>query len=96
MTFGFLVEASIGPEDQDGAESFGIQVCTPEWLRLNYSSDGAVFGRHMLIVFDYDLDAITLKISRYCERCVGTNWREIATQLAQIGQWEFERYQPAG
>lgn len=49
--FGFFVQAMIGREDSDGEESFGIQVCTPEWLKSEYSESDVVFGHHFLIVF---------------------------------------------
>lgn len=90
--FGFLLQAMIGPENQDGEESFDIQVCTPEWLKSKYLADDVLFGYHFLIVFEYDLEKIRQKIARYCERCVGDNWQEIADRLKYIGQWEFENY----
>jgi hypothetical protein len=93
--FGFLLQAMIGPEGQDSEESFDIQVCTPDWLKSQHSASEAVFGRHMLIVFEYDKHRIEQAIARYCERCVGNDWQEIAERLGRIGQSEFEDYVPA-
>ncbi|MCF7484267.1 immunity 8 family protein [Vibrio sp. J1-1] len=93
--FGFLLQAMIGPEGEDGEESFGIQVCTPEWLKSRYSENDVLFGRHMMIVFDYDIDRIKSHIVKYCDRCVGDNWSDIASKLSRIGLWEFEDYSPA-
>jgi len=90
--FGFWVRAMVGPEDGEGSESFDIQVCTPEWLKSRYSDDEVLSGRHMLIVFEYDLDKIKNKVSSYCDSCSGKTWQEIAGKLSRIGYWEFEDY----
>jgi len=83
----------IGREDSDGEESFGIQICTPEWLKSEYSESDVVFGHHFLIVFEYDLQRIKQEIAKYCEDCVGNDWMEIVSKLRLIGNWEFEDYQ---
>lgn len=93
--FGFWIRAMIGPEGEEGAESFDIQICTPKWLISKYSAEEVLFGHHMLIVFEYDLDRIKNKISRYCDSCSGGTWQEIANKLTRIGYWEFEDYNPA-
>ncbi|WP_100550811.1 immunity 8 family protein [Caedibacter taeniospiralis] len=93
--FGFWVRAMIGPEGEEGVESFDIRICTPKWLISKYSAEEVLFGRHMLIVFEYDLDRIKNKISRYCDSCFGETWQEIANKLSRIGYWEFEDYTPA-
>lgn len=95
QNFSFLLQAMIGPDDSDGEESFDIEVCTPEWLRSQYSSEDIIMGRHLLIVFDYDFDRIKSYISRYCDQCQGENWDEISLKLGRIGRWEFEDYTPA-
>jgi hypothetical protein len=92
--FSFLLQAMIGPEDQEGEESFSIQVCTPDWLKSRHSETDILFGRHMILVFDYDLDRIKSHIARYCEHCIGEDWQSVADKLSRIGQWEFEDYQP--
>jgi hypothetical protein len=90
--FGFLLQAMIGPDNQEGAESFGIQVCTPSWLNSHYSGADILHGEHMLIVFEYNIHKIKSHISNYCNRCTGENWQEIAEKLCRLGQWEFEDY----
>lgn len=90
--FGFLLQAMIGPEGQDGAESFDIQVCTPKWLLGRHKPNDVLMGAHMLIVFEYDLQRIREFIQHYCQLCVGTSWQEITSKLARIGGWEFEDY----
>lgn len=94
--FGFYLEAMIGPEGQEGEESFGFQVCTPAWLETHYSETDVLFCRHMIIVFEYDVSRIKSSLSNYCERCFGETWQDIANALARIGHWEFEDYTPPG
>jgi len=92
--FGFLIEALIGPEGEKGADLFQIMVCTPDWIKANYSDRKAVWGRHMLIVLDYDLLEIKSTISRYVESCTADDWYGLALKLSRIGGWEFEDYRP--
>lgn len=92
--FMFLLQAFIGPDNKTGDESFDFQVCTPDWLKSNHSKAEVLFGRHLLIVFEYDLPRIRGKISKYCESCVGDTWQDIAEKLSRIGGWEFEDFKP--
>ena len=91
-SFGFLMQVMIGPEGQEGTESFDIQVCTPKWLIEKHKPDDVLFGTHMLIVFEYDVQRIQGFIQRYCQRCIGNSWQDIVPKLARIGGWEFEDY----
>lgn len=90
--FGLSVRLMIGLENSTGAESFDILVCTPDWIKHQYEEERSVWGRHMLIVLEYDFDLIKTKIDRYIKSCTGDNWVAIAQQLSRIGAWEFEDY----
>lgn len=92
--FGFLIEAQIGPENEKGADIFQIMVCTPDWIKTNYLAHKTVWGRHMLIVFEYDLIEIESAINRYLESCTAGDWHGLALKLSRIGGWEFEDYKP--
>jgi hypothetical protein len=95
-SFGLLLQAMIGPEGGKFAESFDLQLHTPQWL-LERRERGllppVVFGRHMLLVFAYDYRQIFDTIQDYCRSCVGADWEEVAQKLSRIGYWEFEDYQ---
>jgi hypothetical protein len=83
---------TIGPHDGDGGELFYLIVCTPKWLATECEKDGFVWGRHHLIVPEYNLKAITAIIITFVERCSGESWQEVTSKLSRIASWEFEDY----
>ena len=93
--FGFYVQATIGPENEEGGDVFGFQVCTPKWLANEYGKESVILARHIIIVFEYDFYAVRKKISDLCNKTLGNDWAEIAPKLARYGYWEFEDYKPA-
>ena len=93
--FCFWLRAMIGPENQEGSESFDIQVCTPKGLKIKLSNEGIIFGRHILIVDEYNRDKIKQKLIEYCDKCIGDTWQDITPKLSRIGYWEFEDYERA-
>lgn len=90
--FGFNLRLIISPKGEEGEESFDIMVCTPEWLKENHKEDEIIFGRHHLIVFKYDYQAIYKKLLEYVNNIDVNSWDEIGTQIGRIGHWEFEDY----
>lgn len=91
--FGISIRLMIGPENSVGSESFDIFVCTPDWIKHQYAEDRCVWGRHMLIVMEYDLTLIRKEVESYISRCTGKDWKAIAKKLNGMGAWEFEDYQ---
>lgn len=91
--FGFTLRLIVGADGVDGGESFDLLVCTPDWIKHQYASEGCVFGRHMLIVFEYELSIILKKIESYIANCVGHDWSEIARKISEVAAWEFDDYQ---
>lgn len=92
--FSFLLELTVGIKGKDGGDIFGIEVCTPQWLLENHDTSHIVFGRGKLLVFEYNIERIINRLTKYCESCSGNTWEEIALKIARIGNWEFEDYQP--
>ncbi|HYD50938.1 MAG TPA: Imm8 family immunity protein [Terriglobales bacterium] len=93
-SFCFLVAATIGVAGKDGGDLFDFIVCSPKWLIANRTHEGAVFGHHLLIVFEYDPHIIEGKLKWLCARTTGSSWEQIALKLSQYGHWEFEGYRP--
>ncbi|UXI66936.1 immunity 8 family protein [Tahibacter amnicola] len=59
--FALSVRLLVGPEGEEAAESFDVLVCTPDWIKHQYSAERAVWGRHMLIVLEFDFALIERK-----------------------------------
>jgi Immunity protein 8 len=91
--FGFNLEVGIGIENEDGAEIFSFQVCTPKWMQKHYQKDEIVFIRHVILVFSYDYKEIERQITKLCSNISGDSWKDICLKLSRYGQWEFEDYQ---
>jgi hypothetical protein len=91
-SFGFLLQAMMGPAGREGEESFDIVVCTPEWLKRKHTATEIILGRHQLIVFTYDYQRLASYIAAFAERCTGESWQDVAQQLSRLGKWEFEDY----
>lgn len=90
--FGFLLQAMVGPEGNEGEESFDIEVCTPRWLERTYGMDEVVVGRHHLIVREYNYHRMVCVIKDYLRDCSGESWSEVAGKISRLGKWEFEDY----
>jgi hypothetical protein len=85
----------IGPLGSPGEESFDIFVCTPDWLTKNHSQNEVVLGLHHLVVFNYDIKALTKFIRGFIAHCEGDSWADLAAQLSRLGRWEFDGYRDA-
>jgi hypothetical protein len=90
--FCLLVRLLVGPEDGLGEESFDVTVCSPEWLGRRCRTEGIVSGRHHLIVDPETFDGRTVRawLEQRVAMVEATSWDGLATQLAQLGWWEFE------
>lgn len=92
--FALLVQMLIGPDGDEGEESFDVQVVTPAWLEQRYASDGLAGGDGRLLVFEYDWSLIESYLRKRVAGCEGKDWQEVAAKLSRFSHWEFEDYQP--
>lgn len=92
--FGLWIDLNIGPDNEEGAHNYQVLVCTPDWIKGECYGQKAVWGRHRLIVCEYDLELIKEQIRHYVENCSGKDFWEMAQKVARIAAWEFEDYQP--
>jgi len=92
VCFGFLLQVLVGPEHQEGEESFDFVVCTPAWLRRQYGADSVIPGRHHILIFEYSFERLRCAIESIVDSAEGENWRDIALQIGRYGKWEFEDY----
>jgi hypothetical protein len=91
--FSLWIELKIGPDTEDGINYYRILVCTPEWLSQNIWEPS--WGRHMLIVREYDYPVIEKFVHDYVSQYTGDEWSEIAEKIARNLSWEFEDYRQA-
>jgi hypothetical protein len=91
--FGLWFNAGIGPDGEEGSDSFQIFVCNFEWLKVSQESKTVIPDRYMIIESEYDINFIIRRLNEYLEKCSGNNWIEIANSISKIGIWEFENYQ---
>ena len=88
----FWLRLLVGPHGGRGEESFDVCVCTTDWLKGQVSSQGPMFGRHHLIVNRLNIDQATDFLRNVIENKRAQTWTELATELGEIGAWEFEDY----
>ncbi len=91
--FGFWADFYVGPKDSEGEEYFGVCVCTPKWLLENIKKDDVIFGRHYIIVSEYNYDTIYQALKKEIDSIEEDNWDKIGEKIGRIGHWEFEDYQ---
>lgn len=91
--FGTWIRLSVGPTDELGADYFDLFVCTPQWISEELAKHPVVqWGRHFLIVKEYNLAVIADQLERMVQRCSGDDWQEISLKIARFAAWEFEDY----
>jgi hypothetical protein len=56
--------------------------------------NNVVAGRHHLFMREYSYEELKDFLEKYCSRCMGSSWSEVAEKVARIGYWEFEDYKP--
>ncbi|MFM0723153.1 immunity 8 family protein [Paraburkholderia strydomiana] len=89
--FSLNLRIRIGANETAGSDDFELCVCTPEWL--HQTTWEPRWGRHLLIVREYDFSAIEQCIQSYVADCKGDSWNIVAGKLARVFAWEFEDYQ---
>ena len=78
----------VGALGHRGRERFDLLVATPRWLERRHGRHGAVPGRGLLLVFQWDLHRLRAFLAREVERCSGETWVEVARQVGRLAEWE--------
>ena len=90
--FGTWVRMMIGPENENGADSFDILICTLTWLDNEYPERKMFWGKNMLIVHEFNSREIISYINKYIDNFYASDWQSLALKLCSVGIWEFENY----
>ena len=80
----------VGPLGLRGRERFELLVVTPRWLEARHGRRGAVPGRGLLLVFEWDLPRLKSFLAKEVERCSGRTWPEVARKVGRLAEWEGE------
>jgi hypothetical protein len=80
----------VGPLGLRGKEQFELLVVTPRWLEARHGRRGAVPGRGLLLVFEWDLPRLKAFLAKEVERCSGRTWPEVARKVGRLAEWEGE------
>ena len=91
--FHVLLHMTIGPSDQSGGHDYSLGVCTPRWLDHAIQHEGKVWGRHLLIVNEFDAKRIMDAIAETISNSEGDNWESTSLVLSRFFFWEYEDYQ---
>ena len=94
-SFGFLLQAMIGPADGSGHESFDLIVCTSDWFADHEMAEAPIrSGHHTLFVKRYDYRMLKAFIERAVHAVEADSWSGVAEKLSWLGNWEFANYRP--
>jgi hypothetical protein len=93
--FETVVRMMIGPEGEQGEESFDISICTPDWLRDQCEQSGFFFPRRRLVVSHWNPDFVRQFISKRISTMTAESWKDLAAKISEFSNWEFEAYREA-
>src|SRR5689334_13529391 len=79
--FGFALDLMIGPRDDDSAERFSVQVCTPAWLGERVVEPRLTRG--LLLVSRYDYDELERFLKKQIESLSADDWKQLGTKLSR-------------
>ncbi len=89
-SFAVPLVLEVGPLGLRGRERFELLVVTPRWLAERHGKRGAVLGRGLLVVFEWDFERLHAFLARKVEACSGATWPEVARKVGRIAEWEGE------
>jgi hypothetical protein len=95
-TFALPLVLEIGPLGLRGKERFDLLVVTPRWLEARHGRRGAISGRGLLLVFEWDLPRLRAWLAKEVERCSGRTWPEVARKVGRLAEWEGEGSEVVG
>jgi hypothetical protein len=87
-----IVTASIGVAGDERSDNFTFYVSTPRRLERVVADESQLWGRHLLIVEQFDWTQVRTAIEKLCAGVTGDTWDAIASRLSRYGAWEFEDY----
>jgi hypothetical protein len=90
--FGVHVRALVGPDAEEGEESFDLLVCTPSWIESEQLTKGFRWGHGLLVVRRWDPDVLERAVGDLILHAERGTWGEIGELLSRYTHWEFADY----
>jgi immunity protein 8 of polymorphic toxin system len=90
--FSCYFQASIGPDDAQGAEIFGFTACNREWLERMTEKNQSL--PKLVVLSDVSFEAVERAVELVCAAVPHGSWDEVAHKLAEVMDWEFDGYVP--
>lgn len=87
-------DIDVGYEGEAASTTISVAVCTFTWLAHHYSNEGPRWGRHLLVVGQYDAHEIKSAIEAQVRACAGETWDETMKMLTRHFAWELEDHKP--
>jgi hypothetical protein len=85
-----VIQASIGPKNEQGEELFEFSVVTPKFLAR--SRELPRWGRGLLLVDEFSWEAVEHAVKRLLMHAHRATWREVTVVLSRDLDWEFDNY----
>jgi hypothetical protein len=90
----YLLEIEIGADSTAG-DLFDLMVVSPQAV-LNRMQEPVLWGRHHLIVVDYNWQTVKAHILEMAARCDAETWEKSVEKLSRYFHWEYEDYKVDG
>ncbi len=87
-SFAVPLVLEVGPLGLEGRERFDLLAATPAWLLERHGREGAVLGRGLLVVFEWDYPRLRAFLARKVEACTARSWPGLARAVSRIADWE--------
>lgn len=73
--------------DLDGFELFYVQVCTPKWLQRRLADASVVSGHHLLVVGEYQPEAVVEYCRAFIENLSGGTVQDVMEKMDGLARW---------
>ena len=90
--FGIWIGFKVGFSENLGSDDFRVLVCSPNWLIAESSNKRAAWGRHTLLMKEFDYELMVTSINLLVEQLSGDDWEVVSHNLSKFVEWEFEDY----
>ncbi|MEJ7139168.1 Imm8 family immunity protein [Amphibiibacter pelophylacis] len=88
------INVEVGHKSLATKSTFSVTVCSFTWLAHHYSNEGPQWGRHLLLVGQYNAEEIRKAITERVLQCSRPTWEKSLEMLCRYFIWEFEDYVP--